>query len=245
MLNNIIKMIHLHSKQGQRNFQLEQVIVEMQVLLGEDLVTNDIQLMNDFYLWSFLARRFWAVRPIGNVWELTRLRYDHVIDSIKKLEAVHNAAEQVIRVCFEKHWVENVLKCVIQTDVRFFLNVPKILMIAVKNEDERRNNLVHSLAIANCWKLSSVAEQDVDHNLLNVLFSIEVYVRVCSHDILANQISQLCIPKVLIPHRVLRLWQWIVFLLRHVEDVRVEDMFLLDQSISPSLLISLLDPGLR
>jgi hypothetical protein len=58
---------------------------------------------------------------------------------------------------------------------------------------------VHALSVADRWELPRVAEEYIDHNLLDVVFSVVVYVRVGAHHILLNEISQLGVAKVLIP----------------------------------------------
>lgn len=63
----LILFINEHAKQRQGNFELQQMIMQVQVLLGEDLVADDVQLMNDFDLGALFAWRLRAVGTFRNV----------------------------------------------------------------------------------------------------------------------------------------------------------------------------------
>lgn len=178
------------------------MIVQMQILLREDFVPNNIQLMDDFDLRAFLNRWLWAVGSIGNVCELSRLGNCHVVNAIEEFETVHDATEELVRVGFEKFGIQNVFQSAVQANVCFILNVLKILVIAVENEDQWGEDFMHPLSIANRGKLTRVAEQNIDHNLLNFSFAIEVNVRICSDHILPYEIAQFRVSEMLIPERI-------------------------------------------
>lgn len=114
------------------------MIVQMQILFGEYLIANEVQLVHNFNFRALLDRRLGAVRPIGDVLELARFGDGHIVDSVKQFEAVHDFAKEMIRICLEIVGIENAFQRAIQANRRRLLNVAKILMIRVEDENKWR-----------------------------------------------------------------------------------------------------------
>lgn len=221
------------------------MVMKMKVLFRKYLVADYVQLVHHLDLGALLGRRrFGAVRVDGNVAQLPGLGNCHVIDSVKQLEAVHDPDEQMVRVLFEVERVQDALQGAVEADLSRLLNVPEILMVAMQDEDERSHNFMHSLSIADRWILARIAEQNVNHNLLDVLSTVKVYVRICSNDVLPDQVSKLSVAKMLIPDGVFRLRQWVVYFLRLLHHLGSEDVLLLNLAVVSALLRSLFNPRL-
>lgn len=52
-----------------------------------------------------------------------------VVDSVEKLETVHDLAEHMIGILFQEMRIQDVLQSTVQADLSLFLNVAEILMV--------------------------------------------------------------------------------------------------------------------
>lgn len=121
--------------------------MKMEVLFCEDLIADYVELVHNFDLRALLGRGcLGAVWIDGNVAQLPRIGDRHVINSIEELEAAHDPDEQMIRILFEVERVQDALQGAVEADLCRFLNVSEVLVVAMQDENERRNNFMHALS---------------------------------------------------------------------------------------------------